>query len=69
VNKRFDVKVHLFQGRFESMIVENDAYWMRFSCYIHHNPLRGGIIARLPEYPWSSYKVYAYGEKADLGSI
>ncbi len=37
---------------------------MRLSCYIHRNPLRAGIIARLAEYPWSSYKAYAYGNKA-----
>ncbi len=55
---------HLFQGRFKSIIVQNDAYLMRLSCYIHRNPLRAGIIARLAEYPWSSYKAYAYGDKA-----
>ena len=37
---------------------------MRLSCYIHRNFLRAGIIARLAEYPWSSYKAYAYGGKA-----
>ena len=46
------------------MIVQNDAYLMQLSCYIHRNPLRAGIIARLAEYPWSSYKAYAYGDKA-----
>jgi len=44
----------MVQGRFESIIVQNDAYLMRLSCYIHRNPLRAGIIARLAEYPWSS---------------
>ena len=34
------------------------------SCYIHRNPLRAGIIARLAEYPWSSCKAYTYGGKA-----
>jgi len=34
---------------------------LRLSCYIHRNPLRAGIVARLAEYPWSSYKAYAYG--------
>jgi len=54
---------HLFQGRFKSIIVENDAYLMRLSYYIHRNPLRSGIAERLAEYTWSSYKVYAYGYK------
>ena len=55
---------HLFQGRFKSIIVQNDAYLMRLSCYIHRNPLRAGIVERLADYVWSSYKAYAYGAKA-----
>ncbi len=36
---------------------------MQLSCYIHRNPLRGGIVKRLTDYPWSSYGVYAYDKK------
>ncbi|MBW2491800.1 MAG: transposase [Deltaproteobacteria bacterium] len=54
---------HLFQGRFKSIIVQNDAYLMRLSCYIHRNPLRAGIVERLANYRWSSYKAYAYDDK------
>ena len=55
---------HLFQGRFKSIIVQNDAYLVRLSCYIHRNPLRANVITRLADYPWSSYRAYAYGDKA-----
>jgi putative transposase len=55
---------HLFQGRFKSMLVQNDAYLMRLSLYIHRNPLRAGIVNRLVDYRWSSYRSYAYGKKA-----
>lgn len=55
---------HLFQGRFKSFIVQNDAYLTQLSCYIHRNPLRAGIVQRLADYPWSSYPVYAYRKKA-----
>ena len=54
---------HLFQGRYRSIIVQNDAYLMRLSCYIHRNPVRAGIVERLVDYPWSSYPVYAYAKK------
>ena len=54
---------HLFQGRFKSIIVQNDIYLMQLSCYIHRNPLRAGTVNRLDQYHWSSYPVYAYGEK------
>ena len=63
-NNRHFRSGHLFQGRFKSIIVQNDGYLMRLSCYVHRNPLRAGIITRLAEYPWSSYKTYAYGDKA-----
>ena len=63
-NIRHDRVGHLFQGRFKSIIVQNNAYLMRLSCYIHRNPLRAGIIDRLADYRWSSYKAYAYGHKA-----
>ena len=54
---------HLFQGRFKNIIVQNDAYLMQLSCYIHRNPLRAGIVKRLGDYAWSSYPAYAYGKK------
>jgi DNA-binding CsgD family transcriptional regulator len=54
---------HLFQGRYKSILVQNDAYMMLLSCYIHRNPLRSGIVKRLADYPWSSYRAYAYGRK------
>ena len=53
---------HLFQGRFKSIIVENEAYLLRLSCYIHHNPLKADIVDRLSDYKWSSYHYYAYGK-------
>ncbi len=62
--RRFNLKHfrsgHLFQGRFKSFIVQNDAYLMQLSCYIHRNPLRAGLVNRLADYRWSSYRAYAY---------
>jgi len=57
---------HLFQGRFKSIIVENDRYLLRLSCYIHRNPLRARIIERLAEYQLSSYQFYAYKRKPPI---
>lgn len=64
--RRYNVKHkrsgHLFQGRFKSLLVENDNYLLRLSCYIHRNPLRAKIVKRLADYKWSSYRTYAYAE-------
>ena len=61
-NIRHKRRGHLFQGRFKSLLVENDRYMQQLSCYIHRNPLRSGIIKRLADYRWSSYLRYAYGD-------
>jgi putative transposase len=55
---------HLFQGRFKSMLVQNDAYLLQLSYYIHRNPLRAGMVERLADYRWSSYPAYAYENRA-----
>jgi REP element-mobilizing transposase RayT len=63
-NRRHFRSGHLFQGRYKSIIVQNDAYLLQLSCYIHRNPLRAGIVKRLADYRWSSYRVYkSYREK------
>jgi REP element-mobilizing transposase RayT len=54
---------HLFQGRYKSILVENDAYLMQLSYYIHNNPLRAGRVKRLIDYRWSSYPAYAYNRR------
>jgi putative transposase len=54
---------HLFQGRFKSFLVENTAYLLQLSLYIHRNPMRAKIIDRLADYTWSSYRYYAYKKK------
>lgn len=61
-NNRHKRSGHLFQGRFKNIIVQNDAYLMQLSCYIHRNPLRAKMVQRLVDYKWSSYPAYAYGK-------
>ena len=65
--KRFNLRHsrsgHLFQGRFKNMIVQNDAYLLQLSYYIHRNPVRAAMVKRLSSYNWSSYRNYAYGDQ------
>jgi len=63
-NARHSRSGHLFQGRFKNMLVQNDAYLLQLSYYIHRNPLRAKMVERLADYRWSSYRAYAYGQKA-----
>ena len=62
-NRRHTRSGHLFQGRYKSIIVQNDAYLLQLSYYIHRNPLRAKMVKRLADYRWSSYRVYAYDRK------
>lgn len=47
----------VFQDRFKSYPVEDDAYLMTLVRYIHMNPQRAGICP-YDDYPWSSYAEY-----------
>ena len=49
---------HLFQDRFRSEPVENDAYFFTVLRYIHQNPIKAGHCRNLVDYPWSSYREY-----------
>lgn len=50
---------HLFQDRFLSETVEDDAYFLTVLRYIHQNPVKAGLSAVPQAYRWSSYRDYA----------
>ena len=55
---------HLFEGRYRAILVEADTYAKELSRYIHLNPVRGGLVDRAKDYPWSSYRHYIGQAKA-----
>ncbi len=57
-NNKYERAGHLFQDRYKSEAVENDAYFMVVLRYIHQNPLKAGLASKLSEYFWSSYNNY-----------
>jgi len=57
-NRRHRRLGHLFQGRFKSVLVIEQAHWIHLSHYIHLNPVRAGLAADPSEHPWSSYADY-----------
>lgn len=68
--KRYRIKYrycgHVFQDRFKSFPVEKDSYLLECGRYIERNPLKAKLVGRLRDYPWSSYRYYAEGERNDL---
>jgi len=57
-NRRHRRGGHLFQGRFKSVLVIEQAHWIHLSHYIHLNPVRAGMAADPAGHPWSSYADY-----------
>lgn len=49
---------NLFQDRFKSEAVENDAYLLVVQRYIHQNPIKAGLVNKIEEYKWSSFNEY-----------
>ena len=67
-NRRHGRHGHLFQNRFKSIVVEEDAYFQEIVRYIHLNPLRAGIIgsiSKLERYRWCGHSVISGKLKND----
>jgi REP element-mobilizing transposase RayT len=57
-NRRYDRAGHLFQGRFQGLLVDRDAYLLELVRYIHRNPVKARLAARPEEFAWSSHAAY-----------
>ena len=57
-NKKYKRTGHLWQGRFKSLYVTDEAYLYTLMCYIEQNPLKANMVKDLKEYPYSSYRYF-----------
>lgn len=57
-NKKYGRTGHLWQGRFKSWYVTDEAYLYTLMCYIEQNPLKAKMVKNLKEYPYSSYHYF-----------
>lgn len=55
-NQRRDGTGHVFQGRFKSIVVEKDSYFLAVARYIVLNPVRAGLVSDPGFWRWSSYQ-------------
>lgn len=68
-NRRGGHAGHVFQQRFYSNPIEDEAYLLQAMRYIHDNPAKSGVCPA-DEYPWSSYHEYTgMPEYADTGLL
>lgn len=57
-NWKYHRSGHLFQDRFKSEPVENDAYFLTVLRYIHQNPVKAKLCKHAEDYPHSSMNAY-----------
>lgn len=57
-NRKYKRIGHLFQSRFNSVIVEHGPDLLEVMRYIHLNPLRAGLVEKLDDYLWTSHNHY-----------
>lgn len=57
-NRKYKRVGHLWQGRFKSWFVTDDAYLYTLVKYIEFNPLKANMVKHLDEYPYSSYNAF-----------
>lgn len=53
-NRKYGRVGHLFQSRFASLPVEDDAYLITLMHYVWRNPVEAGLALRPEDYRWSS---------------
>jgi len=58
LNKHMKLDGPLFRGRFKSILIDADAYFLNVSRYIHLNPVEACLVKKAEDYSWSSFSQY-----------
>ncbi|MEN6349606.1 MAG: transposase [Syntrophomonas sp.] len=66
-NRKYGRSGHVFQGRYGSEGVEDDAYLLTVVRYIHNNPIKAKMVIVAEEYRWSSIHAYYGGREYPAG--
>ena len=56
----------LWEGRYKASLIDSNSYALICYRYIELNPVRADMVDHPSEYPWSSYRHNALGEKNEL---
>ncbi len=59
---------HVYQGRYKSLPVEQDAHFLALVRYVERNAQRAGLVSRAEDWPWSSVHVRGCG-KEEAGKL
>jgi putative transposase len=65
-NRAYKRSGTLWEGRFRSCLVQEEAYLLQLYRYIELNPVRARIVDDPADYIWSSYQSNAFGKQTRL---
>ncbi len=65
LNKKHNLKGHLWQGRFFSSILDERHLYAAVR-YVEQNPVRAGLVNNSWDWKWSSARAHANGENCGL---
>lgn len=57
-NHKYERSGHVFQGRYKSIIVNDESYLLGLLRYIHQNPVKANMVKKIEDYKWSSDLFY-----------
>lgn len=60
-NERYGRTGGLFEGRYRSVLVDDESYWVTCMRYVELNPVRAGLVDKPEAYRWTSYRAHALG--------
>jgi REP-associated tyrosine transposase len=60
INKRYKYEGSLFRGRYKSILVEEETYFLELIRYIHRNPLKAQLVENLTDHEWTSHRCYMF---------
>ena len=63
LNVRYGYVGHVFQGRYVPVTIEDDIQLLTALCYVFLNPVSAGLVMKIEEYEWSTYRATAGLEK------
>jgi REP element-mobilizing transposase RayT len=54
-NRRHQLVGHVFQGRYQAILIEKHSYLREVARYVVLNPVRAKLVRHPEDWPWSSY--------------
>lgn len=66
-NQKYSRSGHVFQDRFKSEPVNDMACFVTLLRYIHQNPTKAGMVSKVGDYDWCSWKEYTGEVPVALG--